>query len=254
LRPDSGTCTVLGFDTVKQKYQLIPKIGYLSQKFSLYGDLSVDENIDFFAEIHKVRNYKAKKDELLNYMGLFQFRSRLAGALSGGMKQKLALTCTLIHTPEIIFLDEPTNGVDPVARRDFWDILKNISSQGVSIIISTPYIEEAEKCDTVALMNKGTVISCDSPEKIKAEYPDRLFEIFSNDVQSAKKILKTATVVRSVQIFGNKLHAGIDRNSDGLAYLSDILKDKVAILNIREIKPTLEDVFIDLLEKGAEND
>jgi ABC-2 type transport system ATP-binding protein len=170
------------------------------------------------------------------------------------MKQKLALTCTLIHTPEIIFLDEPTNGVDPVARRDFWDILKNISSQGVSIIISTPYIEEAEKCDTVALMNKGTVISCDSPEKIKAEYPDRLFEIFSNDVQSAKKILKKAPIVRSVQIFGNKLHAGIDKNADGLAYLSDILKDKVAVLNIREIKPSLEDVFIDLLEKGAEND
>ncbi|HPS31864.1 MAG TPA: ABC transporter ATP-binding protein, partial [bacterium] len=252
--PDSGTCTVLGFDTVKQKYQLIPKIGYLSQKFSLYGDLSVDENIDFFASIHNVKNYKPKKDELLNYMGLFQFRNRLAGALSGGMKQKLALTCTLIHTPEIIFLDEPTNGVDPVARRDFWEILKNIASQGVSIIISTPYIDEAEKCDYIAFMNKGSVISCDTPAVIKSKYPDHLFEISSNDVHEAKKIIETAADIKSVQIFGNKLHAGVARNTEGQSYLSVILKDKVNIENIREIKPTLEDVFIDLLENGVKND
>lgn len=249
LKPDSGTCTVLGFDTVKQKYKLIPKIGYLSQKFSLYGDLSVDENIDFFANIHKVKNYKAKKDELLEYMGLSQFRNRLAGALSGGMKQKLALTCTLIHTPEIIFLDEPTNGVDPVARRDFWDILKNISTQGVSIIISTPYIDEAEKCDMVAFMDRGSVITCDTPAKVKNTYRFRLLEVHSSDVQLAKKILENSPVVKSVQIFGNTIHAGIEKETDSVI-IGALFDGKLNDARIKEIKPTLEDAFIDLLERG----
>lgn len=251
LRPYSGNCSVLGFDTVKQKYSLIPKIGYLSQKFSLYADMSVSENIDFFADIHKVKNYKPKKDELLEYMGLSQFKDRLAGALSGGMKQKLALTCTLIHTPEIIFLDEPTNGVDPVARRDFWEILKNISLQGVSIIISTPYIEEAEKCDTVALMDRGSVMICDTPAAVKDTYRFRLLEIHASDVQQTKKILESSSPVRSVQIFGNTVHAGIEKGSDA-GIIREMLKDKVSAIKVKEIRPSLEDAFIDLLEREAQ--
>lgn len=248
LKPSSGNCTVLGFDTVKEKYQLIPKIGYLSQKFSLYTDMTVSENINFFADIHKVRNYSAKKNELLEFTGLSNFKNRLAGALSGGMKQKLALSCTLIHTPDIIFLDEPTNGVDPVARRDFWKILKNISTQGVSIIISTPYIEEAEKCDRVAFMNRGSLIACDTPADVKSRYRYKLFEIISENIQLTKNILEKSDVINSLQIFGNSLHAGTEKDKD-LPLTKDLLNELTGSVKIREINPSLEDVFIDLLEK-----
>ena len=238
---------MLGFDTVKDKYQLIPKIGYLSQKFSLYTDMTVSENINFFADIHKVRNYSAKKNELLEFTGLSNFKDRLAGALSGGMKQKLALSCTLIHTPEIIFLDEPTNGVDPVARRDFWKILKDISTQGVSIIISTPYIDEAEKCDRVAFMNRGSLIACDTPAGVKSRYRYKLFEIVSLDVQNTKTLLENCDGIRSVQIFGNTLHAGTERSEDD-SFIKDLAGKVEGVMRIKEIKPSLEDVFIDLLE------
>lgn len=247
LKPSSGNCTVLGSDTVKDKYQLIPKIGYLSQKFSLYTDMTVSENINFFADIHKVRNYSAKKNELLEFTGLSNFKDRLAGALSGGMKQKLALSCTLIHTPEIIFLDEPTNGVDPVARRDFWKILKDISKQGVSIIISTPYIDEAEKCDRVAFMNRGSLIACDTPAGVKSRYRYKLFEIVSLDVQNTKTLLEKCDRISTVQIFGNTLHAGTERSEDD-SFIKDLAGKVEGVMRIKEIKPSLEDVFIDLLE------
>lgn len=250
LKPSGGSCTVLGFDTVREKYQLIPKIGYLSQKFSLYTDMSVSENIDFFAEIHKVPDFRTKKEELLKYIGLADFKNRLAGALSGGMKQKLALTCTLIHTPEIIILDEPTNGVDPVARRDFWDILKDISSKGVSIIISTPYIEEAERCDRVAFMDRGSLIACDPPSEIKKRYRYSLFEVISDDVHESRNIIESSPLFHSVQIFGNTVHAGTEKDN-GKELILKLLKNKVGDVRIRNISPTLEDVFIDLLETEA---
>ncbi|KAF0146874.1 MAG: ABC-type transport system ATPase component, partial [Ignavibacteria bacterium] len=149
LNPDSGYAKVLGYDLLSQKNLIKDEIGYLSQKFSLYGDLTIDENIEFFADIHGVKHFEERRDELLEFTRLTPFRDRLADKLSGGMKQKLALACTLIHKPKIIFLDEPTTGVDPVSRRDFWKILSNLLKEGITIFMSTPYLDEAERCNRV---------------------------------------------------------------------------------------------------------
>src|SRR5437870_2840222 len=155
LQPTEGEGTILGLNLRKDIEKIKLQIGYLSQRFSLYPDLSVDENIEFFAEIHEVHDYKPRRDELLEFTRLTPFRDRLADKLSGGMKQKLALAATLIHKPKIIFLDEPTTGVDPVSRRDFWKILSALLEQGITIVMSTPYLDEAERCTRIALMNHG---------------------------------------------------------------------------------------------------
>ena len=246
LPPAAGSCRVLGFDTVKEKMALIRKIGYLSQRFSLYGDLSVEENINFFAEIHGVKNYAARRKELLDYMDLERFRGRLSGALSGGMKQKLALACTLIHTPEIIFLDEPTNGVDPVARRDFWDILAEVSAGGVTIVISTPYLDEAERCKRVAFMDGGKVITVETPRGAKEKFPGHLVEVICDPVKKACELAQAVPGVRSVQIFGDKIHVELAEET-GAAALKKALEGPVRVSQFRQVRPTLEDVFIKLL-------
>ena len=154
-----GDIKILDHDISKKKKLIQRRIGYLSQKFSLYADLTIDENIKFFADIHDVKDYKTRRDELLEFTRLSPFRNRLAENLSGGMKQKLALACALIHKPQIIFLDEPTTGVDPVSRRDFWKILSSLLKEGITIFMSTPYLDEAERCNRVAMMNKGEIIA-----------------------------------------------------------------------------------------------
>ncbi len=252
LPPAYGNCSVLEFDTVRQKSELIKKIGYLSQKFSLYGDLSVEENIDFFAEIHGVKNFEKRKDELLEFMDLARFKDRLSGALSGGMKQKLALACTLIHTPDIIFLDEPTNGVDPVARRDFWEILQTVSQQGVTIVISTPYLDEAERCNRIAFMNAGSVIACETPRASRKYFPHTLIEVVCSPVKEAAALLAPVAGVLSVQIFGDKLHLATVGDYPDTATLRGFLADKVTVTLIRTIRPTLEDVFITLLQRQGD--
>jgi ABC-2 type transport system ATP-binding protein len=252
LPPESGSCRVLGHDTVKEKMQLIRKIGYLSQRFSLYGDLSVEENMDFFAEIHGLKGYAARKTELLEYMDLRRFKKRLAGALSGGMKQKLALACTLIHTPEILFLDEPTNGVDPVGRRDFWNILAEVSAGGVTIVISTPYLDEAERCRRVAFMDGGRIIACETPARAKEHVSGRIFEVVCDPVHEAREIARRAPEVVSVHVFGDKIHAELSAGADEQA-LRTALEKAVRISGFRAVRPTLEDVFIRLLaEKRGE--
>src|SRR3972149_10958844 len=177
LRPDSGNAEVLSYDLLKQQNLIKNEIGYLSQKFSLYGDLTIDENIEFFADIHGVKNFKDRRNELLEFTRLTPFRDRLADKLSGGMKQKLALACTLIHKPKIIFLDEPTTGVDPVSRRDFWKILSNLLKEGITIFMTTPYLDEAERCTRIALMNNGEIISWDTPKNVKALLKEQIVEV-----------------------------------------------------------------------------
>ena len=176
IEPDNGNIEVLGFDLKKKKKEIQNQVGYLSQKFSLYGDLTVDENIEFFADIHSVKNYEQRRNELLDFTRLTPFRKRLADNLSGGMKQKLALACSLIHKPKILFLDEPTTGVDPVSRRDFWKILYKLLEEKVTIIISTSYLEEAEKCNTIALMHKGMLLKCNKPAEIKNQMNSKTIE------------------------------------------------------------------------------
>ena len=171
LRPDTGAIRALGHDPVLEHRAVTERVGYLSQRFSLYGDLTIDENIAFFAEIHGVRDYRQRRDQLLEMTQLTAFRARLADRLSGGMKQKLALACTLVHEPALIVLDEPTTGVDPVSRREFWKLLSEFLSRGITILMSTPYLDEAERCHRVALMHEGRVLACDEPSRLRAEIP-----------------------------------------------------------------------------------
>ncbi len=252
LTPTAGTATVLGYDLLKQPDAVKKHIGYLSQRFSLYGDLSADENIEFFAEINGVYDYKARREELLEFTRLTPFRDRLAERLSGGMKQKLALACTLIHTPQLLFLDEPTTGVDPVSRRDFWKILQSLLKRGITIVMSTPYLDEAERCTRVALMNKGTIMRVDEPAALKKLMRGHVVEIVCENVREASKLLKGSTRVREVQTFGDRLHVVVDdADRDVPPLLSQLQRHGTAVTGWRAVSPSLENIFISLLTHEA---
>jgi ABC-2 type transport system ATP-binding protein len=245
LAPTEGNISLLGLDIRKQKSEVKKHIGYLSQRFSLYQDLTIDENIDFFAEIHEVRKYKERKEELLQFTRLAPFRDRLAGKLSGGMKQKLALACTLIHTPEIIFLDEPTTGVDPVSRRDFWKILSNLLKSGITIVICTPYLDEAERSTRVAMMNQGKILKCDTPEAVKSSFHSNVVELVCNDVHRASEILQHSFERNDIQLFGDRLHVIVQDAKNNENDIRCLLQnEQIEIISYRMISPSLEDVFI----------
>jgi len=251
LKPDSGNAKILGYDLRTQKNKIKNEIGYLSQKFSLYGDLTIDENIEFFAEIHGVKDFEARRNELLEFTRLTPFRDRLADKLSGGMKQKLALACTLIHKPKIIFLDEPTTGVDPVSRRDFWKILSNLLHEGITIFMTTPYLDEAERCNKIALMNNGVIISWDSPKNVKASLKEQIVEIVCSPIRDAYNIIKTDTEYE-VQMYGDRLNVALKSYDDqykGLERL--LLENNIQTFDHRVITPSLENVFIHLVSKAS---
>ena len=249
LTPNSGIAELFGKDIIKHKHKVQKEIGYLSQKFSLYGDLTVDENIEFFANIHGVKNYQERRDELLEFTRLTPFRDRLADNLSGGMKQKLALACTLIHRPKIIFLDEPTTGVDPVSRRDFWKILSNLIKDGITIFMSTPYLDEAERCNRVALLNKGEIISCDTPKNIKASLNKTIIEIVCSPVLDAYKNLRQKSEFE-VQMFGDRLDVAVNDYEKDFEGVQKMIEDAGAkIIDHRVIPTSLENVFIHLISE-----
>ena len=251
LVPDNGNVTLLNDDIIKNKRKVQKKIGYLSQKFSLYGDLTVDENIEFFADIHGVKNYDERRNELLEFTRLTPFRERLADNLSGGMKQKLALACSLIHKPEIIFLDEPTTGVDPVSRRDFWKILSSLIKEGITIFMSTPYLDEAERCNRVALMNKGEIMSIDDPRKIKESINKEIIEIVSPQARKAYKLVQQ-NMDNEVQLFGDRIHIVADSYEQEYQHVANLLKENnVTIESSRSIPPSLENVFIHLVKEAS---
>ncbi len=253
LTPTAGTAKVLGFDVVKEADRVKKDIGYLSQRFSLYGDLTVDENIEFFAEINGVFNYRRRREELLEFTRLTLFRDRLADRLSGGMKQKLALACTLVHAPKIILLDEPTTGVDPVSRRDFWKILQSLLHEGITIFMSTPYLDEAERCSRVAMMNAGTIMRVDVPRELKASMHREVVEIVCHPVREAYRVLKDASTEREVQAFGDRLHIIVDRaDAEPAAFARDLERQGVHVSGARRIAPSLENVFISLLTQQKE--
>ena len=246
--PDKGDLHVCGFDVQRQSGEVKKRIGYLSQKFSLYGDLSVDENIEFFAEIHGVQDYQHRREELLEFTRLTPFRARFAENLSGGMKQKLALACTLIHTPEVIFLDEPTAGVDPVSRRDFWKILSDLLKTGITILMTTPYLDEAERCTHVAMMNGGKVLVADSPQNLKKIMKGTIVELVCSDIRKAASLLKGESVAREVQAFGDRLNIVVDDEKKDIRAIIGILKkSSVEVMDHRVVSPSLENVFISLL-------
>src|SRR6476469_1680270 len=206
LRADSGSIRVLGLDPIRQHRDVTTSVGYLSQRFSLYADLSVNENIAFFAEIHGMRNYAPTRDRLLEMTQLKPFGNRLAGQLSGGMKQKLALACTLIHQPRLIVLDEPTTGVDPVSRREFWKLLSEFLSQGITIVMSTPYLDEAERCSRVALLHNGQLLALDDPDALRQSLSGAMFEVIAADRRRAAELLRQVPGVTDVQMFGERAH------------------------------------------------
>jgi ABC-2 type transport system ATP-binding protein len=252
VKPDSGSAKVLDLDIVKDRNKIKDQIGYLSQRFSLYGDLTVDENIEFFAEIHNVANYEERRNELLEFTRLTPFRDRLADNLSGGMKQKLALACSLIHRPQILFLDEPTTGVDPVSRRDFWKILSNLLKEGITILMSTPYLDEAERCSRVALMHKGKIISLDTPPRIKESIRIEIAEIVCSKVRDANKLVKE-NLNNDVQLFGDRINVVLDKGNNNLKKVLKLLKDNsIEVFSCRIIPPSLENVFIYNVEKLEE--
>jgi len=251
LSPDEGSVKLFDKDITKHRKEVQNNIGYLSQKFSLYGDLSVDENIEFFADIHNVTDYKERRNELLNFTRLTPFHDRLADKLSGGMKQKLALACSLIHKPEILFLDEPTTGVDPVSRRDFWKILSDLLKEGITIFMTTPYLDEAERCNRVAMMNEGRIISLDTPKNVKASIEKEVIEIVCSDNKKAHEILKENKDY-DVQIFGDRINVGVESYSTDYPVIeSKLHQADVTIKSHKIITPSLEFVFIDLIKNAS---
>jgi ABC-2 type transport system ATP-binding protein len=238
--PDTGEIHVCGFDIQRQSAEVKKRIGYLSQKFSLYGDLSVDENIEFFAEIHGVQHYQHRREELLEFTRLAPFRTRFAENLSGGMKQKLALACTLIHTPEVIFLDEPTAGVDPVSRRDFWKILSNLLKTGITILMTTPYLDEAERCTCVAMMNEGRVLVADSPPNLKKIMKGTIVEMVCSDIRKASSLLRAEPAAREVQAFGDRLNIVVDDERRDIRRIVELLKIFISLLSGKKAGQVLE--------------
>ena len=247
LHIESGSIRVLGKDPAKQHRDITASIGYLSQRFSLYGDLSIDENIAFFAQIHGVHDFHARRDRLLEMTQLTRFRGRLADQLSGGMKQKLALACTLVHEPQVILLDEPTTGVDPVSRREFWKLLSQFLASGITIVMSTPYLDEAERCARIALLHEGQVLALDQPGRLRSSLGGTVFEVVVAEPRQARDILAPIPEIAGVQVFGDRLHVWMDGPDAPQAErrLEQIAGSAaIGATQIRRIVPSLEDVFI----------
>ena len=257
MDPTAGSARVAGFDTVSESEQIKRRIGYMAQRFNLYGDLSVTENLDFFADVFQVRGRerRERKERLLQFAQLTEFRTRRAAHLSGGMQKKLALACTLIHQPEIIFLDEPTTGVDPVSRREFWDILTELHLQGITIFISTPYMDEAERCSRVALMYQGRIVVCDEPERIKGLVAGDLAELRPSHLRRAEEIVVDIDGVLEVQTYGDLLHVFVDDLEARRDSLVGTLKDSdIEVISLRQTRPRMEEAFISLVQRQIDAD
>ena len=247
IRPTSGTARVFGYDLVRENDKVKKHIGYMSQRFTLYGDLTIDENIEFFAEIHQVKGYQGRREELLAFTRLTPFRRRLAEKLSGGMKQKLALACTLVHTPDLLLLDEPTTGVDVVSRREFWTILRGLLQAGITILMTTPYMDEAERGTRVALMDRGSVAVIGTPSWVKGLMKDPIIEVICDDHRRAAAAVKDLPEVLDIQAFGDRLHLVIRSLDRGVPAVEHRLTQSgIKIENWRPVPPSLENVFISM--------
>ncbi|MFC2040874.1 ATP-binding cassette domain-containing protein [Chloroflexota bacterium] len=253
--PSAGEARILGMDTVKQAREIKGKIGYMSERFSLYPTLSVEENLNFFARLRSVPRdiSEQRKKELLHFCRLEPFRKRRAEHLSGGMQKKLALACSLIHEPEVIFLDEPTTGVDPVSRRDFWSIISGFLLRGITVLVSTPYLDEAERFNRVVFMHQGQTIACDTPQNLKTGLTEQLLEIRADPVWKAAAILKQAPLLGTPQLFGDTIHIMVNDAERRSLEIKDLLEQKgITIEDIRPITPGLEDVFVSQLAEPGE--
>jgi ABC-type multidrug transport system ATPase subunit len=251
LLPDSGNASVNGFDIVKDYKSIRKNVGYMPGKFSLYQDLTVEENLNFFATVFNTsikENYDLIKDI---YIQIEPFKTRRAGKLSGGMKQKLALCCALIHRPKVLFLDEPTTGVDTVSRKEFWEMLKRLKGQGITILVSTPYMDEATLCERIALMQEGKIMSINTPAKIISNYPKKLYAVKSNHMIDLLSDLRNSSQVATCNTFGEFHHISFLDSDDHLA--SELLMQQLqqsgkhSDFELKIIAPTIEDCFIQLM-------
>jgi len=251
MQPDGGAIVIDGVDMVSAPETGKPHLSYMPQRFGLYEDLTVDENIRFYADLFEVpgdvREERARR--LLEASGMSGFRRRRAGQLSGGMKQKLGLTCALVHTPRILLLDEPTTGVDPVSRRDFWRILYDLREQGVTILITTAYLDEAERCNRLALLHRGRVLYCDTPAALKRHMPGAVIAISSAAGRQVRAAVAALAGVSNVILVGGGVHAVVDDAGLRIPELRDALqRADIAFADIALATPSIEDVFVALLE------
>jgi drug efflux transport system ATP-binding protein len=250
MKPTSGAASVSGFDTSRQAEQLRLQVGYMAQRFSLYGDLSVRENLEFYADIFGVRGAEREQQirRLLRFARLEEFQDRNAEVLSGGMKKKLGLACALIHRPKVLFLDEPTNGVDPVSRREFWDILSDLHLAGVTIFLSTAYMDEAERCSRVGLMYQGVIIRQGAPNELRQLVKGELLAVVTPEVTRAEATLQGLEGISEVQVYGDRLHLFADDGAKRLPQVAAALR--AAGVRVGEIRPTaphLQEAFISLI-------
>jgi ABC-2 type transport system ATP-binding protein len=252
MDPTAGEAWIMGRHTVREAEAIKGEIGYMSQRFGLYPDLTVMENIHFYADIYGVskKGLSEKIDRLLAFSNLTPFKRRQAGNLSGGMKQKLGLACALVHTPQILFLDEPTNGVDPVSRRDFWRILYQLLKEGVTIFVTTAYLDEADRCHRVGLIHKGKLLACDTPDSLRGLMKGTILELRTSDLRKTASLLRDRMPGISVGLFGDRLHMVTDDPEKDQKLAADILsKEGIELRDIRPIEPSLEDVFVSVLSR-----
>jgi ABC-2 type transport system ATP-binding protein len=249
LTPTEGTALVVGFDVVRDPEQVKARLGYMPQRFSLYGDLSVLENLRLYADLYRVppAEFASRAGRLLADYRLSAFTGRLAHFLSGGMKQKLALSCTLVHDPELLILDEPTTGVDPVSRRQFWRSLYELNRRGITIFVSTPYMDEAERASRVGLMSRGRIIALGDPGSLKAQMDGQILEVVVETQEAAKRILRDHPSVRSLEVFGDRLHVLVASSEETPALRRALEGAGILVGGIRPIPPSLEDVFVSRL-------
>lgn len=249
LLPDSGSASIENLNIIKDYKKIRQILGYMPGKFSLYQDLTIEENLEFFASVFNTtiaENYDLIKDI---YIQIEPFKDRRAGKLSGGMKQKLALCCALIHKPKILFLDEPTTGVDPVSRKEFWEMLKRLKNQGITMVVATPYMDEAALCDRIALMQNGKILTIETPENISNSYPDLLFEIKAGRTSSVLQALENFPEKKNVNAYGEFVHLTIDQNENfsTSTIIKYLKKEGFENIEINPIKASIEDSFIRLL-------
>ena len=252
LDPSEGAAHVAGFDVSSNVDQVKDQIGYMAQRFGLYNDLSVDENMVFYSDLFGLPDAErvTLTKQMLQMTRMEEFRKRPAGKLSGGMKQKLALMCTLLHRPKILFLDEPTNGVDPVSRRDFWAILYNLVRDGLTLFVTTAYLDEAERCNRVGLMNKGKLIRCAAPQELKGGIQEACFRVETGNQRAAREFLGSLAQVESVEPAGAKLHVFLKDEHSTAQVQAALAARGLAAVEFERITPSLEDVFIALVRKS----
>ncbi|OGU28172.1 MAG: hypothetical protein A2057_08710 [Ignavibacteria bacterium GWA2_35_9] len=254
LKPTSGKASVLGLDIYTQAEEIKKNIGYMSQHFGLYNDLTVEENINFYSRVY-LRDKKVateRSSEIISASGLSSYRKYLAAKLSGGWKQRLALACSVVHEPKMLFLDEPTAGIDPVSRRIIWDLLYNLASKGITLFVTTHYMEEAERCGRIGFINNGILVACDTPKRIKKEFmPLDIISLKTAELKKAFDLLKPQEFSKDINIYGDEIHISVGDGEKCIGVIKEILsKSQIQPEKIEKINPSIEDVFVYLTKSG----